>query len=286
MPRALRAALIRQAPLSLAPLSLALLVPALLAAQSDGSTRVEHNAFTWEGRVPAGRWLYVKNLNGPIRVENGSGDQVVITADRLTRGDANPQEVRFVAQKADDGQGMVICALWGAQSTCDERGYHSERHSGDWEGNHRNGSVTAEFTVHVPRGVKVDLATVNGGLDVRGATAEIIANTVNGGVRAETDGGPVRARTVNGSVWARMSNTGDARDLEFQSVNGSVTVEMPASLGADVELSTVNGRVGTEFPVTISGRIDPRRLRATIGDGSRHVRLRTVNGSVDLRRAS
>jgi hypothetical protein len=50
-------------------------------------------------------------------------------------------------------------------------------------------------------------------------------------------------------------------------------------------MSTVNGRVSTEFPVTISGRIDPRRLRATIGDGSRRVTMRTVNGSVELRRA-
>ena len=70
------------------------------------------------------------------------------------------------------------------------------------------------------------------------------------------------------------------------SVHGSVTVEVPASLGAEVELSSVTGRVETEFPVTLTGRIDPRRLRATIGDGSRHVRLRTVNGNVDLRRSS
>lgn len=269
-------------------LSLALILPVLpsVTRAQDDPSRVEHNAFTWEGRVPAGRWLYVKNLNGPVRVEAASGDQVVITADRATRGDADPRQVRFVAQKAEDGQGEVVCALWGASSTCDEHGYHGERHSGDCGGNGCNGSVSVAFTVRVPRGVRVDLATVNGGLDVRGATADVVANAVNGSVHAETGGGPVSARTVNGSVWARMLGTGDARDLEFSSVNGSVTVEMPASLGAEVELSTVNGRVGTEFPVTISGRIDPRRLRATIGDGSRHVRLRTVNGSVELRRAS
>ncbi len=260
-------------------------LPALASAQYDGADRVEHNAFSWQGRVPAGRWLYVRNLNGPIRVESTSGDQVLVTADRVTHGDADPRQVRFVVQKADDGQGMVLCALWNAQSTCDERGYHNERNSNGWEGN-RQGWVSAAFTVRVPTGVKLDVATVNGGLDVRGATAEVVANTVNGSVRAETDGGPVSARTVNGSVWARMSDAGSAHDLDFATTNGSVTVEMPSSLGAEVELSTVNGRVGTEFPVTLSGRIDPRRLRATIGDGSRHVRLRTVNGSVDLRRAS
>ena len=264
----------------------AALLPALAAAQSDGPTRTEHNAFSWQGRIPRGRWLYVKNLNGPIRVESGSGDQVVVTADRVSRGDADPKDVRFVVQKAGDGEGMVICALWGTRSSCDERGYQTERHSDDWSGKRQDGWVSAEFTVRVPSGVKVDLATVNGGLDVRGATADVVASTVNGSVRAETGGGPVSARSVNGSLWARMSSTGDAHDLDFTTTNGSVTVEMPATLGAEVELSTVNGRVGTEFPITLSGRIDPRRLRATIGDGSRHVRLRTVNGSVDLRRMS
>lgn len=259
--------------------------PSLLAAQSDPPDRVERNAFTWQGRVPAGRWLYVKNLNGRIQVEPASGDQAEVTADRVVRGDADPKQVRFVVQKAGDGEGVVICALWGAQSSCDEGGYHNERRGG-WDGDSNNGSVSAEFTVRVPRGVKLDVATVNGGLDVRGATSEVVARTVNGSVRAETGGGPVSAKTVNGSVWARMASTGDARDLEFASVNGSITVEVPASLGADVELSTVTGRVGTEFPITLTGRIDPRRLRATIGDGSRHVRLRTVNGNVDLRRSS
>ncbi len=63
-----------------------------------------------------------------------------------------------------------------------------------------------------------------------------------------------------------------------------MTIEVPATLGAEVEMSTVNGRVHTDFPMTVSGRIDPRRLRATIGDGSRRLRLRTVNGNVELRK--
>lgn len=260
-------------------------LPALASAGAKASAQVEHNAFTWQGRIPTGRWLYLKNLNGPVRVEPASGDQVVITADRRTQGDADPRQVRFVAKPADDGQSMVVCALWGARSTCDEHGYHGDYDS-DNSGDHRDGSVSVEFTVRVPAGVNVSVATVNGGLDVRGATSAVVARDVNGSVHVESSGGPVSAETVSGSVWARMGSTGDAHDLEFASVNGSVVVEMPASLGADVDLSTVNGRIDTEFPVTMTGRIDPRHLRATVGDGSRHVRLRTVNGNVDLRRAS
>ena len=261
--------------------TLALLaLPALAGAQDDA--RTQRDAFSWNGTVPEGRWLYVRNMNGPIRVERG-GSQVEVRADVRAGRDADPKEVRFVAQKASDGQSMVICALWGERATCDENGYNAERRT--WRNDGGDRWTSADFTVRIPQGVKLEVTSINGGLQVRGATSEVVARTVNGSVRAETEGGPVRARTVNGSIDARMSTVGDARELDFETVNGSVTVAMPTALGADVELSTVNGRVNTEFPVTISGRIDPKRLRATIGDGSRRVRLKAVNGSVTLRRA-
>ena len=263
--------------LALAALALA---PAAARAQWNGDERTERNVFTWAGAVPAGRWIYVRNLNGPIRVERG-GDRVEVTADRRTQGGADPRRVRFVAQKAGDGQSMIVCALWDDRGSCDERGSHYNGGTNDGE---RRGSVSVTFTVRVPAGVRVDVNTVNGGLEVRGVSSEVVARTVNGSIRAETAGGPVRARTVNGSVDARMASVGDVRDLEFGSVNGSVSAEFPPSLGAEIELSTVNGRVNTDFPVTVQGRIDPRRLRVTLGDGSRQVRLHTVNGSVSLRR--
>jgi hypothetical protein len=257
-----------------AALTLAAL-PALAGAQEQSQ-----EAFSWNGTIPQGRWLYVRNMNGVIRVDRASGGQAEVRGRLRSRGSADPKDVRFVTQKAADGQSIVICALWGERTSCDENGYR-----GDY--NNRNGEdwSSVEFTVRIPQGVKLEVTSVNGGLEVRGATSEVVARTVNGSVRAETEGGPVSARTVNGSIDARMSTVGDARDLSFESVNGSVSVAMPQSLGAEVELSTVNGRVNTEFPITISGRIDPKRLRATIGDGSRRVRMKTVNGSVTLRRA-
>jgi DUF4097 and DUF4098 domain-containing protein YvlB len=94
----------------------------------------------------------------------------------------------------------------------------------------------------------------------------------------------VSARTTNGNVTASMRDLGSARDLDFSTTNGSVVVEVPASLGAEVDLATTNGHVASDFPMTLSGRIDPRRLRATIGDGSRRLRLHSTNGNVELRK--
>jgi hypothetical protein len=272
-----------------APAALALAAVVALAAvaaparaqDDDRDGRTERNAFSWSGQIPQGRWIYVKNLNGPIRVERASGSQVEITADRTTRR-GDPRAVRFEARRAADGQGMVVCALWH-DGSCDEDGYRSRNNS--WDSGRRD-EVSVAFTVRVPQGVRVDVQTVNGGLEIRGATSEVVARTTNGPVRAESSGGPVTARTTNGPVFARMSSLGGARDLDFTTTNGSVIVEMPDDLGAEVSMATTNGSVSTEFPATVQGRLNPRSLTIRLGDGSRRVRLRTTNGNVELRRAS
>jgi hypothetical protein len=258
-----------------------LLLPALAGAAAAQARRDEPDSFQWEGRVPVGRWVYLHNVNGDVRVEPGTGDRVEVRATKhWRRGD--PDAVKIEAKRARDGESVVVCALWDDERECDEDGY-AGRGRRNWWGDDRN-DVSVEFTVYVPRGVKVDMNTTNGGITVRGATAEVVANTTNGSVRAETSGGPVSARTTNGSIEARMRELGSARDLEFSTTNGSVIVEVPAALGAEVDMATVNGSVITDFPMTVSGRIDRRRLRATIGDGSRRLRMHTVNGNVELRK--
>ena len=75
-------------------------------------------------------------------------------------------------------------------------------------------------------------------------------------------------------------------ELRYNTVNGSIDLELPASLNADVELRTVNGDFETDFPMTLSGRVSPRHLSGKIGTGGRDLRATTVNGSIKLRKTS
>lgn len=235
--------------------------------------------FSWSGRIPAGRWIHVQNLNGDITVGAASGDNVEVTATKhWRRGD--PSVVHFFTEKSGPGdQDVTICAVWGDRDSCDDRG----RRRGDR--GVRNNDVSVEFKVLVPKGVKVDVASVNGGVDVDGASAEVHASSVNGEVQVATSGGPVNASTVNGNVRARMGRIDSDADMDFNTVNGSVIVEFTGDFGGDVELSTVNGSLNTNFEMTVSGRLDPKHLRAHIGKpGGPRIRLTTVNGSVELRK--
>ncbi len=252
--------------------------PLLHAVQAQ--TRDERAAFTWEGRIREGRWIMIRNMNGPVEVVRGTSDKVEVTASRHTRR-GDPDYVRFEVKKFGAGdEDVLICALWGENTQCDERSYRSRNNE---RGRNRN-EVSVEFRVRVPKGVKVAAFSVNGEVSVDGVDSEVDAATVNGGVLVRSAGGPVSANTVNGSVRAMMGRFNLNTDMSFSSVNGTVIAEFSEDLNADVELSTVNGRFLTDFPVTISGRIDPRRLRATLGKGGPRVRLTTVNGNVELRK--
>jgi hypothetical protein len=258
--------------------AIALSLPA--AAGAQGTARVDENAFRWAGSIPADKWIHLYNINGEISVEPAAGDRVEVRASKRWRR-GNPGDVRIEAKTLSDGS-VVVCAMWTETTTCDERGMRS---SGRNRNGNNNNDTNVRFTVLVPRNVRVHASTVNGGLKIGGATGEVNASTVNGSIEAISSGGPVNASTVNGSIRVRMGALDPDEDLEYSTVNGSVIVEFPGDLNANVELSTVNGRLQTDYPVTIQGRMDPRRLRATIGRGGQDIKLSTVNGNVELRKA-
>ena len=260
-------------------LGAALIAPAALSAQNHQTQR---DAFTLSERVPAGQWIRVRNLNGEMRVRASNSDKVEVTATKTwRRGD--PKDVRIESRKSSDGS-ILVCAMWSENTQCTEDHYTSKSDTRrSWNDRDRN-DVAVEFEIRVPRGVKVGVWSVNGGVSVNGVTSEVRAGTVNGEVEAISTGGPVQASTVNGSVHAVMGRLDGDEDLTFSTVNGTVVAEFGSDIDADIDLSTVNGRFQTDWPVTLTGRIDPKRLRATLGKGGRRIRLSTVNGYVELRK--
>ncbi len=243
-------------------------------AQSSGDTTTH-----WAWTVPDGGWITIRSLNGRVTAHRATGDSVTVTATkRVRRGDA--AYVRYDVQRyGDDKQNVLVCALWGADASCTPGDYESRN-----DGRDRSNQIAVDFDVGVPAGVKIGAHTVNSEISISGVTSEVRANTVNGRVDVETDGGPVSASSVNGSVHATMLHYRPTQNMRFETVNGSVIVELPDDVDANVELSTVNGRFTTDFPVTLSGRIDPRHLQATLGKGGPMITMRTVNGNVELRK--
>lgn len=240
----------------------------------------ERSTFNWDGQLADGRTVVLHNINGAVTFEAGTGNTVEVTAvKRWRRGDGSG--VRIEARQLDGGD-IIICAFWNEEATCDEDGYHNNRRGRDRD-NDDDDDVSVDFTVRIPAYARVDASTVNGDLRVDGTRADIEARTVNGDLEAYSTAGRVEAGTVNGSITVRTAANG-TEDLEYSTVNGGVTVQIVSEANLEVDLSTVNGSISSDFPMTLDGRINPRRIRATIGNGGPRLRVRTVNGSIRLRK--
>jgi hypothetical protein len=241
-----------------------------------------HAAETWTYRAKLApkQWLWIRNANGSVRVEPAAGDSVEITAVK-SYGRSDPHTVRLEAVPFEDG--VAVCAVWphkgrpGGESHCGPGDQFKQMSL-------RRGDVVVDFTVRLPKRVRLGATTVSGDVHVTGATAPLVASTVNGGVDVATSQGPVRAVSVNGDVRARMGAFGDTGEVSLFTVNGSATAELPAQLDATVEASTVNGSIETDYPLEVSGKIS-KHLKGTLGDGGRKVHITTVNGSINLKKA-
>jgi DUF4097 and DUF4098 domain-containing protein YvlB len=234
--------------------------------------------FQWSGRLKPGQTLEIKGINGDIRAEYVSGaDARVIARKSAWRSDVN--SVQVIAVPGPDG--VTVCSVYPGDG-----GRPNECKPGDGgRMNNRNNDVKVEFTVRVPKGVKLVAKTVNGTVDATGIQSDVYATTVNGKIHVTTTG-IADAHTVNGSIEAALGSGMWSEPLAFTTVNGSIDLTIPAGVNADVHASTVNGGLTTDFPLTVSGRWGPKSLNGRIGNGGPGLKLSTVNGGIRLHSGS
>jgi hypothetical protein len=246
---------------------IAVLVMAVPAAAQE--------SWSWNSRLAAGQTIEIKGVNGAVRATAASGDEVRVTARKTARRN-DPAEVRI--EVIEHAAGVTICAVYPS------RGEPNECRPGTGGRNNvQNNDVQVEFTVQVPRGINFVGRSVNGAIEASGITANAAGHTVNGAITMDV-AGTAQGRTVNGAINVTMGRA-DWRDrLEFETVNGSITVTFAGEVNTRVTASTVNGSIDTDFPLEVRGRFGPRRVDGTIGSGGRELLLSTVNGGIRLRR--
>lgn len=251
----------------------------VVAATADVSaTGEEQNEFRWRKQLAAGRVIEIKGVNGNVRAEAATGNEAeVVATKRGRKSDPAGVEIRLV----EHAGGVTICAVYPSSDPNRPNGCEP----GDsWRSNVRNNDVVVDFVVRVPAGVGFDGRTVNGEVGARSLGANVRAYTVNGGIEVSTSG-YAEAKTVNGSINATLGRADWTDKLDFETVNGSINLELPADASADLRAETLNGNVSTDFPMSVQGRFNKRTMSGIIGGGGRELALRTVNGAIRIRRA-
>jgi hypothetical protein len=235
---------------------------------------------TWSRtyKVPADGRFELINVNGRVIAEAADGAEVVVEGKRTAKG------------RSDEVARENLAKLEIREEVTD-KSVRVESRPPRFSG---FGGHEIEWTVKVPRGVTVDLRTVNGGVRVTGLSGEVHARTTNGGVKGiglVID--RLEATAVNGGVEIELASPLDTSDtIELETVNGGIELGLPPESKATIAARAVNGgvRVAEELAIQKEAQDNEfsakRRLNGTLNGGGARVNVSTTNGGVRIFRSS
>ena len=105
-----------------------------------------------------------------------------------------------------------------------------------------------EFTIVVPRNTAIIVNSNFGGdVEIGNVTGNIEVKSLNGEVHLDDIDGAALVETMNGEIHACVQQLHEGQPLSFTSMNGEVTLQLPADAKANVRLRTHNGSILTDF---------------------------------------
>lgn len=228
------------------------------------------------------RTFVLAPARGPVDVESGNGSVAVEGTDTARAATVAARVRAWAPTDADAARllaAVTVRADGNALRVDGPRGRSFDEYG--W---------AVDYVVTGPRRLDVQARTGNGSVRVRDVVGRLRFVSGNGNLVVDDVGGDVQGRTGNGNVRATLA--GRAWDggglpgagLDLSSGNGSALVRVPEGYSARLDVSTGNGGLTVDFPVTLQGRIDPHRLRLTLGDGGAPVRVSTGNGRARVAR--
>lgn len=212
------------------------------------------------------------NVNGRILAEPADGDTVQVTAVRTGKGmsdEAAKEALAKLEMREEVGDNRVRIEV------------RPPRFSG-------GSGHEIKWTIKVPKGVAVDLRTVNGGVELTGLDGDVRARSTNGGIKGHRlVATNVDASVTNGGVEIELLNAAETGTIELESVNGGVSLSLPAESKADISARCVNGGISVDgLDLDVVGEKTRRKVEGKLNGGGARVSLETTNGGVRISRAT
>jgi len=248
----------------------ALLMLAMGAQASDhrGALTEEFHqtyAIAGDGRVE------LDNINGDVRISSWDQNEVKVDAVKYADTKERLEEAKI---ESDSGKDYLSIRT------------KYPHHDQSWNWGSHNNPASVEYTLTVPRTVRLDeIKLINGSLELTGVSGEVRASCINGRLEARDLAGRAQLSTINGRLDAKFAHLA-GQSVELNSVNGSLDLTIPSDSNAEVEASTVSGGIHNDFGLHVNNhRFVGHDLRGELGNGGTHIRLQNVNGRVEIHHA-
>ena len=154
------------------------------------------------------------------------------------------------------------------------------------------------IVARVPRRAKLDLSTVNESeIVVRDIVGDLQLENVNGPITATNITGSVIAESVNNPITVGLSGVAACGATSLSSLNGDITLTLPAAVRAELQLDTAQGEIASDFELDIKPSkplIERKEGRSgvsvrmedviveTVNGGGPVIRVKTLNGNIKI----
>ena len=109
----------------------------------------------------------------------------------------------------------------------------------------------ADFTITVPRKTSLDIKVNFGGeISVADIDGNVTIQGLNGEISLKDLGGGAIVEAMNGEIYASFTKLSPENPISFSSMNGEVSVHLPADASANVRFRSQNGSILTNFDET------------------------------------
>jgi DUF4097 and DUF4098 domain-containing protein YvlB len=260
---------------------------------------------------PAGS-VEVSNVAGTVRVTGWDRNEVEVTgelgegveklefavADKVTRIKV------ILPRKASDVEDTNLVIRIPAASRLSVNTVSADIEVQGLLGAQRLQSVSADIST-MAAGEDVECKSVSGDVAVNGSFKKglLTITTVSGDATALRVAGEVNANTVSGDITLGLGDTNRSRvrstsgdltmaallaadgRLDAESISGDVRLELVGAVNAEFDISSFNGEIRNCFgpkAVSTSEYAPGKELRFREGQGSAHVRIKTLNGDISV----
>jgi hypothetical protein len=152
------------------------------------------------------------------------------------------------------------------------------------------------IVARVPRRAQLNLSTTNEGeITVRDIVGDLELENINGPITATNINGSVIAESVNNPIAVGLAGVAAGGATSLSSLNGDITLTLPASAKAELHLDSSHGEIVSDFELDVKPskpRIERNESRggvsvrmedvivATVNGGGPVIRVKTLNGTI------
>lgn len=214
--------------------------------------------------------VIVDNVNGPVTIETWDKPEVRLVATKEARTEADLKALAVRIESTDTRFSVKTEYL---------------DKDGSWLKKFTNtGSVS--YTLTVPHTATLRrIETLNGAIQISNAHGRVNAKSLNGGIAARGLRHEIELNTVNGGIVAEFDAIGDKQDVRLETDNGAIELRIPADTSAEIDASALNGGIANDFGLSATEENwVGHALSGRLGTGAGRIRLKTINGSIAIRK--